>query len=89
MFDSMRAGKPNICAMALERSYIDDYKFGACIKPDNINEIVDNIIKIKNMSDFEREEMSKRGIDAAQKYFNYRTLSERFLRIMEGIENRC
>ena len=58
MFDSMRAGKPNICAMALERSYIDDYKFGACIKPDNINEIVDNIIKIKNMSDFEREEMS-------------------------------
>ena len=73
MFDSMRAGKPNICAMDLEHSYIDDY----------------NIAKMKNMSEFEREEMGKRGIDAAQRYFNYRTLSERFLRIIEGIGNSC
>lgn len=83
MFDSMRAGKPNICAADLGHSYIDDYKFGVCVKPDDINKVVENIIKIKNMSSAEREEMGKRGMEAAIKHFNYEVLSDRFLEIIK------
>lgn len=82
MFDSMRAGKPNICAAALKHSYIDEYKFGVCINPDNIEEVVQSIVKIKNMSESEREDMGKRGIEAALNHFNYKVLSDRFLELV-------
>lgn len=82
MFDSMRAGKPNICALPLKRSYIEDFKCGICVDPKNIDEIIERIEEFKNMSDIERKNMGERGKNAAMKYFNYKVLSERFLSII-------
>lgn len=81
MFDSMRAGKPIVCALPLKRSYIKDYACGISVNPDNIEEILQGIQQIKNMDDVEREDMGNRGKKAALEYFNYKSLSERFLRI--------
>lgn len=83
MFDSMRAGKPNICVAALKHSYVEEYKFGFCISPNKIDEVVRSIMKIKNMSSDEREEMGNRGIEAALNHFNYRVLSNRFLEVIK------
>lgn len=79
MFDSMRAGKPSICALPLKRSYIKDYHCGICANPDDIEEILHVIQKIKNMDNDEREDMGKRGKKAAMEIFNYRSLADRFL----------
>lgn len=81
MFDSMRAGKPNLCALPVKHCYIDEYKCGICVYPDS-EKIVKGIEKIKNMNDLEREEMGERGKEAALNTFNYEFLSEKFLSIM-------
>lgn len=84
MFDSMRSGKPNICAISLKNSYIEQYKCGICVSPDDIEEVVRSVERIVNMDVSEREDMGKRGAEAAIKYFNYRALSEKFLEIIKN-----
>lgn len=81
MFDAMRAGKPNLCALPVKHSYIKEYKCGVCVFPET-EAIIRGIETIKNMDAAERETMGKRGEEAALKYFNYVSLSEKFLSIM-------
>lgn len=86
MFDSMRAGKPSICALPLKRSYINDYNCGVCVDPGSVENIIQAIHKIKNMDIAEQRAMGKRGKKAVLDYFNYKSLSERFLRVLESVE---
>ena len=86
MFDSMRAGKPSICALPLKRSYINDYNCGVCVDPGSVENIIQAIQKIKNMDIAEQRAMGKRGKKAVLDYFNYKSLSERFLRVLESVE---
>lgn len=86
MFDAMRAGKPSVCALPLKRSYVKDYNCGVCVNPSSIEEVVQGIQKIKSMDIFEREDMGRRGEKAALEYFNYKSLSEKFLNVLKGIE---
>lgn len=81
MFDSMRAGKPSLCALPVKQCYIDEYECGVCVDP-NTDAIIKGIETIQNMSEEEKESMGNRGKEAALKYFNYETLSKKFLEIM-------
>ena len=81
MFDSMRAGKPNLCALPIKHCYIDEYECGVCVAP-KTDAIIKGIKTIQNMDEDEREKMGRNGQEAALKYFNYRALSEKFLSIM-------
>lgn len=86
MFDSMRAGKPSICALPLKRSYINDYNCGVCVDPRSVENIIQAIQKIKNMDIAEQRAMGEHGKKAAIDYFNYKSLSERFLRVLKSVE---
>lgn len=88
MFDSMRAGKPSVCALPLKRSYINDYNCGVCVNPCNVENVIQGIQKIKSMDITEREAMGERGKKATMDYFNYKSLSERFLRVLKNEEER-
>ena len=81
MFDSMRAGKPNLCALPIKHCYIDEYECGVCVAP-KPDAIIRGIEAIQNMDEGEREKMGRNGREATLKYFNYRALSESFLSIM-------
>lgn len=80
MFDAMRAGKPNVCALPIEHSYIEKYRCGVCVNPDNLLSVLEGIYKIKGMSIQEQKQMGENGMEAALRFFNYQKLSKKFLK---------
>ncbi len=82
MFDSMRAGKVNLCALPVKHCYVEEYNCGVCVAPE-VDKIIKGIELIRSMDDVDLRNMGDRGKKAAIKNFNYTLLSEKFLKIME------
>lgn len=84
MFDSMRAGKPIICAMTTPRTYIEDYGCGVRIDSGNSDECIKEIMKIKNLTDAEFKAIRENGLRAAQNTFSYHSLAAMFEEIFSN-----
>lgn len=79
MYDSMMAGIPVICAYNAPDTIVKKYQCGYQCDPGKQEEVIDAILKIKNMDKAHYEQMSKNGRDAIQKYFTYEYLANRFI----------
>lgn len=83
MFDGMMAGKPMIFAINAPQTPVDECKCGLIIKPEDADEIIDAISRLKGMKPVDRIEMGKRGKEEIMKKYTYTILSDMFVKIME------
>lgn len=83
MFDAMRAGKLNVCALPLNKSYIQQFDCGFCVNPENIEGILEKIEYIKSKGESERINWGKNGIIAVKTYFNYHSLAQKYTMILK------
>lgn len=85
MFDYMMASKPIIQAIEAGNNLVQEANCGLYAEPENINEIVQAILKLKQISQGEREQMGKNGREYVLKNHSYNKLTERYLDIIQQV----
>lgn len=83
LFDAMMGGKPILYAVEAPNNYIEEFKCGVSVTPEDVDSLSVGIEKLMEMSVGEREELGKNGRDAVLKNFNYEVLADRFLKVMQ------
>lgn len=82
MFDGMMAGKPIIFAINAPPTPVDECGCGLIVKPENIDEIKDALLKLMEMSEEERNKMGKRGQNEVINRYTYEELAKDFVNVM-------
>lgn len=83
MFDAMMGGKAILYMVDAPNNFIEEYKCGVTVSNQTEESLIDGIKKMLSLTEDERTQMGKRGRDAAEKIFNYTSLSRTFIDIME------
>lgn len=79
MYDSMMAGLPVICVYDAPATLVKEFGFGYQFNPNEKEQIVSSIVKLKEMSKEERLTIGQRGKSIVEEYFNYSYLAKQFL----------
>lgn len=85
IFDYMMAGKPIIQAIDAGNDLVKEAKCGESVKPEQVQEITDAILKIKNMPSEERKKLGENGRDYVMRNHTYSVLTIKFLKLMENL----
>lgn len=85
LFDYMMAAKPVVQAIDAGNNIVKEANCGLYAEPDNVEEIRNAILHLKNMSLAERAELGENGRRYVLKNHTYRVLAENFLKVMETI----
>ena len=83
MFDSMMGGKPILYAVNAPNNYIKDYNCGISVKAEDVDSLAEGINELINMTDMQRKKLGDNGKNAALKFFNYSSLSKKFIEIIK------
>ena len=83
VYDYMMSARPIIYAVLAANNDVEESGCGIVIEPENPDEIWSAILKLKDLSIEERNEMGKRGKEFVLSHYDYRILAEKFLLIME------
>lgn len=79
MYDYMMAGKPIVQAIDAGNNIVEEAKCGIYAEPENAKSIGEAILKIKEMSNEEREELGRNGHEFVLKNHTYQVLAEKFI----------
>ena len=79
LFDSMMGGKPILYAVDAPNNIIEEYECGISVPAENSEALILGLEKLIDMSDSARNEMGRRGKDAALKFYTYPVLAKKFL----------
>ncbi len=85
MFDYMMASKPVIQAIDAGNNLVEEAQCGLYAEPDNIEEIRNSILQLKNMSPEERTRFGKNGKDFVLRNHTYGVLAQNFIDVMAGL----
>lgn len=85
LMDSMMAGRPVLYAVNAPNNYIKKYRCGVSVPPRDSAALAQGIRKLMGMSKEGRDQMGENGRNAALEYFEYKQISENFLKIMKEI----
>lgn len=85
LFDYMMAAKPVVQAIDAGNNIVKEANCGLYAEPDNVEEIRNAILHLKNMSLAERAELGENGRSYVLKNHTYGVLAEKFLKVMETI----
>lgn len=83
LFDSMMGGKPILYMVDAPNNYVRDYRCGISVGGQTDGDLQKGIEDLLALSVNEKEKMGENGIKAAKKVFNYTSLAEAFINIME------
>lgn len=83
LFDYMYSAKPIIHSVSAYNDPVKDAKAGISIPPENTEEIINAILKLKNMSNSERKELGGNGRAYVLANHSYKALAEKFLQFIE------
>ncbi|MBR5960524.1 MAG: glycosyltransferase family 4 protein [Clostridia bacterium] len=81
MYDSMMAGIPVVCAFDAPDTLISIYNCGVECNSADLRDVVNAIKKIQCMSEEERKQMGKNGINTILNHFTYKKLAEQYVQI--------
>ena len=84
MYDGMMSGKPIILAIDAPPTPVSREDCGITIRPENVDDIVAAIQKIRSMTESERAEMGQRGRDEILAHNTYKRLASDFLDVMKN-----
>lgn len=79
--DYMYAGKPIICSYSGFQSMINESSSGAFVEFNNVNQLVDELLKYKNMNELELYEKGKRAHEFIVNKRSFETLANDYLKI--------
>lgn len=85
MFDYMMASKPVIQAIDAGNNLVEEAQCGLYAEPDNIEEIRNSILQLKNMPPEERIHLGKNGKDFVLRNHTYGVLAQKFIDVMAGL----
>lgn len=85
MFDYMMASKPIIQAIDAGNNLVEEAQCGLYAEPDNIEEIRNAILQLKNMSPEERTRLGGNGKDFVMRNHTYGVLAQKFIDVMAGL----
>lgn len=85
MFDYMMASKPIIQAIDAGNNLVEEAQCGLYAEPDNIEEIRNSILQLKNMSPEERTRLGQNGKDFVMRNHTYGVLALKFINVMDGL----
>ena len=85
MFDYMMASKPVIQAIDAGNNLVEEAQCGLYAEPDNIEEIWNSILQLKNMPPEERFHLGKNGKDFVLRNHTYGVLAQKFIDVMAGL----
>jgi glycosyltransferase involved in cell wall biosynthesis len=85
IFDYMMASKPIIQTIEVGNILVKEADCGFSAPPEDLESITNEIIKLKNLSEPEREKLGKNGKLFVLKEHCYSVLSERFINIMQQL----
>ncbi len=85
IFDYMMASKPIIHAVNAPNTFVHDANCGIAVEAENPHEIVDAILKLKNLPKSKLEQMGQNGCKFVTKYHDYRILAQQFIEIINKI----
>ena len=86
IFDYMMASKPIIQAIDAGNNLVEEAQCGFYAEPENVEDIKNAILKLKNLSKEEREKLGNNGKLFVLKEHSYTVLSERFINIMQNLK---
>lgn len=82
IFDYLAAGKPIIMSVKTTNNIVQDAGAGIVIEPGNANAFIQGILKIKEMSLEEREELGENGRLYVNEYHNIEVLADKLEKIL-------
>lgn len=85
IFDYMMASKPILQAIDAGNDIVKEAQCGVSVDAENVTEIVNGILRLKNMPIEEREKLGKNGYEYVLKYHSYDVLTERYLNILTNL----
>jgi glycosyltransferase involved in cell wall biosynthesis len=80
MFDYLASGKPIIMSVNASNNIVEDARAGISVKSGDPEELVNGILKLKNMSEDERRAMGLNGYEYVKKYFSTAVLAEKMIK---------
>lgn len=83
LFDYMMAGRPVIYAVEASNDPVKDSNCGITVPAENPEAVVDAVMKIKNLSEEEKNKMGQNGKDYVLANHTYRGLAEKFLNALK------
>ena len=84
LFDAMMGGKPILFSAAFPNNYVDQYKCGITVAPEDTAGLTKAIKRLRDMSEEERERMGENGRRAVKEEFTYDRLAEQFEKVFDG-----
>lgn len=84
LFDYMLAGKPILHSINTGKNLVCEAGCGISVEAENPNAIADAIEQFYNLSEEDRIEMGKRGKKFVIRHHNYKSLAEKYIRILSG-----
>ncbi|WP_422445576.1 glycosyltransferase family 4 protein [Thermoanaerobacterium sp. DL9XJH110] len=80
MFDYLASGKPIIMSVNASNNIVDEARAGISVKSGDPEELVNGILKLKNMSEDERRAMGLNGYEYVKKYFSTAVLAQKMIK---------
>ena len=77
----MMGGKPILYAVNAPNNYIEEYRCGITVRPEDTEDLVRGIKELLSEPEKERAIMGENGKKAVMKHFNYRVLAKQFERV--------
>ena len=84
-FDYMNAEKPILLSATVNNNVIDLANCGSVVDAENVDLLVDEILKYKNMPIEERKKMGSNGKKYMLKHFTYEKLADKFIHIFDEV----
>ena len=81
----MMAGKPIIQAIEAGNNIVKEAKCGLYVTPDNIEEITNAILELKEMSSIDRKKLGDNGNQYVLQYHSYEVLTGNYLNILNNL----
>lgn len=81
LFDAMMGGKPILYAVNAPNNYIEEYRCGITVRPEDTEDLVRGIKELLSEPEKERAIMGENGKKAVMRHFNYRVLAKQFERV--------
>ena len=85
IYDYMMAGKPIIQAIEAGNNIVKEAKCGLYVTPDNIEEITNAILELKEMSSTDRKKLGDNGNQYVLQYHSYEVLTGNYLNILNNL----
>lgn len=83
MVDAMMAGKPIICAITAQETWIEQSKCGINVGSDNIDGVIDSIERMKNISEDDKTIISKNGQRFVKEHLDIVKLAKETIEIIK------